>query len=111
MLGVRQKSGESTRDYITRFNNEKLEVIDYEEKTAITALMSGLLPNKLYYTLAKDPPKTMSELMAKAAKIMNAEEAMAAKNNTDTKENKVEAEKTEKKDQKNNGGNRQSKEK
>ena len=44
LLSVRQKEGESTRDYITRFNNEKLEVVDYEEKTAITALMSGLLP-------------------------------------------------------------------
>ena len=109
MLSVRQKIGESTRDYITRFNNKKLEVIDYEEKIAITALMSGLLPNKLYYTLAKSLPKTMAELMAKAAKIMNAKEVVAAKKNADNKETKVEDGKIEKKDQKNNGGNRQSK--
>ena len=51
----------------------------------------------------------MVELMAKAAKIMNAEEAMTAKKNEDTKETKVEDGKTERKDQKNNGGNRQSK--
>ena len=57
LLSVRQKEGESTRDYITRFNNEKLEVVDYEEKIEITTLMSGLLPKKLYYTLTKVPPK------------------------------------------------------
>ena len=31
LLSVRHKEGESTRDYITRFNNKKLEVIDYED--------------------------------------------------------------------------------
>ena len=60
--------------------------------------MSGLLPDKLYYTLAKDSPRTMAELMPKAAKIMNAEEAMAAKKNMDTKETKVEVDKAEKKE-------------
>jgi len=57
VLSVRQRVGESTRDYITHFNNEKLEVIDYKEKIIITAFMSGLLLEKLYYTLAKYPPR------------------------------------------------------
>lgn len=79
ILTVCQKPGKTTPEYITRFNNEKLEVIDYEEKTAIAALMSGLLAKDLYYALAKNPHKTMTELMVKVGKIMNAEEAMAAK--------------------------------
>ncbi len=50
--------------------------------------MSGLLPGKLYYNLAKDHPKTMAELMAMVGKIMNTEEAMAIKQNPTTKSEK-----------------------
>lgn len=38
-----------------------------------------VLPKKYYYAQAKDPTKTMTELMSKAGKIMNFKQAMAAK--------------------------------
>ena len=84
-MSVRQQVGETTREYITRFNNEKLEVVDYEEKTTITTLIINLLLEKLYYALVEDPPKTMTEIMGKVEKIMNIEEAMTAKQTTTIK--------------------------
>ena len=39
LLYVKQGKDESLRDYIARFNKEKLEVEDYEENIAMTALI------------------------------------------------------------------------
>ena len=58
---------------------QRKDSCSFEEKIAINALMSGLLLENLYYALAKDPLRTMTELMAKASKIMNTEEPMATK--------------------------------
>ena len=60
--------------------------------------MSGLIPEKLYYALAKEPPKTMTELLAKVGKTMSAEEAISTKetNNSNTHANKI----SKKRDQK-----------
>ena len=42
LLYVKQGKDESLRDYISRFNKEKLEVEDYKENIAMTALIGGL---------------------------------------------------------------------
>ena len=55
LLYVKQAKGESLRDYIARFNKEKLEVEDYEESIAMTALIGGLQKGKLLWKLAEDP--------------------------------------------------------
>ena len=67
------------RDYIARFNKEKLEVEDFEESIAMTALIGGLQKGKLLWKLIEDPPKSMVELLAIAGKVMNAEEVMDTK--------------------------------
>lgn len=81
LLNVKQVKGESLRDYVSRFNQEVMQVDDADEKVVLTAFMGGLLPTKFTFTLSKSPPNNMAELMLWAQKHMNIEDAMAARKN------------------------------
>ncbi|XP_059654814.1 uncharacterized protein LOC132301590 [Cornus florida] len=72
LLNVKQQKGESLRDYISRFNTEMLQVEEVDDKVAI-----------FLFSLSKEAPTTMTELMVRARKHMNAEDAMNARKNKD----------------------------
>ena len=56
-----------------------MEVDDVDDKIAVTAFMSGVRMHKFMLFLAKEPPKTMANLMVCAQKHMNAEDTMNAR--------------------------------
>ncbi|XP_059638538.1 uncharacterized protein LOC132280801 [Cornus florida] len=86
LLNVKQQKGESLRDYISRFNTEMLQVEEVDDKVALTAFMGGLQTSKFLFSLSKEAPTSMTELMVRARKHMNADDAMNARKNKDGKD-------------------------
>ena len=62
---MKQKKDESLWEFVTRFNLETLEVDDVDDKVAVTAFMSGIRMHKFMFSLAKEPLKTMVNLMVR----------------------------------------------
>ena len=60
-----------------RFTRETLEVDEADDKVQLTTFKAGLRSRDLVASLAKNPPKTMVEMLLKAQKYMNAEDAVA----------------------------------
>ncbi|XP_059638638.1 uncharacterized protein LOC132280897 [Cornus florida] len=83
LLNVKQQKGESLCDYISRFNTEMLQVEEVDDKVALTAFMGGLQTSKFLFSLSKEAPTSMIELMVRARKHMNADDAMNARKNKD----------------------------
>ena len=61
-----------------RFTRETLEVDEADDKIQQTTFKAGLRSRDLVALLAKNPPKTMAEMLIKAQKYMNAKDAVAA---------------------------------
>ena len=66
------------RSYVTRFTRGMLEVDEADDKVQLTSFKAGLKSRDFVASLAKNPPKTMTEALLKVQKYMNAEEALAA---------------------------------
>ena len=81
LLTVKQGSQESLKSYVQRFNVESLKIDIPDEKFAITAFIAGLgMQSKdLMFSILKNPKASMAELLAKAEKYINGEEALLSK--------------------------------
>ena len=55
------------------FTRETLEVKEVDDKVQLTTFKAGLKFREFVVSLAKNPPKTMAEMLLKAQKYMNAE--------------------------------------
>jgi hypothetical protein len=89
-LNVKQKEGETLRSYLTRFNKEMLLVDGVDDKVVLTAFISGLQSGDFLFSIYKDPPSTMTEMMYEAQRHMNGEEALQARDQTSGKKRKWE---------------------
>ena len=78
LLTIRQGENETLRSYVKRFTQETLEVDEADDKVHLTTFKAGLRSRDLVVSLAKNPPKTMAEMLLKVQKYMNAEDAVAA---------------------------------
>ena len=78
LLTIRQGERETLRSYVKRFTRETLEVDEADNKVQLTTFKAGLRSRDLVASLAKNPPKKMAEMLIKAQKYMNAEDAVAA---------------------------------
>ena len=78
LLTVKQGEKETLRSYVKRFTRETLEVDEADNKVQLTTFKAGLRSKDLVASLAKNPSKTMAEMLLKAQKYMNAEDALAA---------------------------------
>ena len=61
-----------------RFTRETLEVDKANDKVQLTTFKAGLKSRDFVASLTKNPPKTMAEMLSKAQKYINAEDALAA---------------------------------
>ncbi|XP_058084622.1 uncharacterized protein LOC131232418 [Magnolia sinica] len=68
LLNVVQKEGELLKDYIKHFNLETMQVLKHSEDIALTALMGGLRERRFLFSLDKNSPTTMADLLNKAQK-------------------------------------------
>ena len=81
LLTIKQNPQESLRSYVQRFNADSLKVDVSDEKFAITAFIAGLGVQSKYlmFSISKNPQASMAEVLAKAEKYINGEEALASK--------------------------------
>ena len=61
-----------------RFTQETLEMDEADDKVQLTAFKAGLKSREFVVSLVKNPPWMMAEILLKAQKYMNAEDALAA---------------------------------
>ena len=61
-----------------RFTRETLGVDEADDKVQLTTFKAGLRSRDLVASFAKNPPRTMAEMLLKAQKYMNVEDAVAA---------------------------------
>ena len=81
LLTIKQSPRESLRSYVQRFNVESLKVDVPNEKFAITTFIIGLgvQSKDLMFSISKNPQASMAEVLAKAEKYINGEEALIYK--------------------------------
>ena len=78
------------RSYITRFNKEALSIDEVDDKILVAAFTNGLRKGKFLFSLYKNDPKTMSEVLYRATKYMNAEDTLSAREDTPRKRERPE---------------------
>ena len=78
LMSIRQREDEMLRSYISRFNKEALSIDKADEKILVAAFTNGLRKGKFLFSLYKNDPKTMSEVLYRATKYMNAEDTLLA---------------------------------
>ena len=66
------------RFYIAHFNKEALSINEADEKILVAAFTNGLWKGKFLFSLYKNNPKTMLDVLYRATKYMNAEDALLA---------------------------------
>ena len=79
LFTVKQGNDETLKDYIARFNEEALCIEGCNDDLMLSAMMSGLKPSKLLWSLGKNDPKDFQELMSRAQKYANAEVLMSSR--------------------------------
>ena len=64
------------RSYITRFNKEALSIDEADDKILKVAFTNGLRKGKFLFSLYKNNLKTMFNVLYRATKYMNVEDAL-----------------------------------
>ena len=75
---IRQQEDEMLRSYISHFNKEALSINKADDKILVAAFTNGLRKGKFLFSLYKNDPKTMLEVLYRATKYMNAEDVLLA---------------------------------
>ncbi|XP_065632984.1 uncharacterized protein LOC136069878 [Quercus suber] len=78
LMSIKQREDKTLRSYITRFNKEALSIDEADDKILVAAFTNGLQKGKFLFSLYKNDPKTMSKVLYRATKYMNAENALLA---------------------------------
>ena len=66
------------RSYIACFNKEASLIDEADDKILVIVITNGLQKGKFLFSLYKNDPKTMSDVLYRATKYMNAEDAPLA---------------------------------
>ncbi|KAK3018916.1 hypothetical protein RJ639_005121 [Escallonia herrerae] len=75
LFNIVQEKNESLSHYLGRFNAATLEIDNLDESVKYTAFMRGLRPtSKFAFTVNKSPPGSMSAMLDKANKYIQAKE-------------------------------------
>ena len=78
LMSIKQREDETLRSYITRFNKEAFSINEVDDKILVAAFTNGLREGKFLFSLYKNDLKTMLDVLYKATKYMNAEDALLA---------------------------------
>ncbi|GKV49232.1 hypothetical protein SLEP1_g55995 [Rubroshorea leprosula] len=65
LMRVKQRDGESLKNFMSRFNDAVLEVNSFDQAVGITAVISGLSHERFRDSLLKHPANTFSEIKNK----------------------------------------------
>ena len=64
------------RSYIAHFNKEALSIDEADNKILVAAFINGLRKGKFLFSLYKNNPKTMSDVLYRVTKYMNVKDAL-----------------------------------
>ena len=78
-MNINQWEDELLRSYITRFNKETLSIDEIDDKILMAAFMNRLRKGKFLFSLYKNDKKIMLDVLYRATKYMNAEDALLAR--------------------------------
>ena len=90
LMSIKQREDETLRSYITRLNKEALSIDEAEDKILVAAFTNGLRKGKLLFSLYKNDPKIMSEVLYRATKYMNVKDALLAREDKPRKRERLE---------------------
>ncbi|XP_050266956.1 uncharacterized protein LOC126710486 [Quercus robur] len=76
LLTIRQGEKETLRSYVKHFTRETLEVDEADGKVQLTTFKARLKFKEFVVLLTKSPSWTMAEMLLKAQKYMNTEDAL-----------------------------------
>ena len=76
---MRQQERESLKDCVKHFNKAVLEIDEANDQVIMTTFQAGLNNPHLIFSLGKMPSTSMTDLLFKAQKYMNGEDALTAK--------------------------------
>ena len=77
-MNIKQRKDEMLRSYITRFNKEALSIDETDDKILIATFTNGLQKGKFLFSLYKNNLKTISDMLYRTTKYMNADDALLA---------------------------------
>ena len=77
-MSIKQREDKMLRSYITHFNKEALSIDEVDDKILVAAFTNGLRKGKFLFSLYKNDPKTMLDVLYRATKYMNVEDALLA---------------------------------
>ncbi|XP_058103529.1 uncharacterized protein LOC131247107 [Magnolia sinica] len=86
LLTLKQGNRESPKDFISRFNEEALQVDNYNDKMALSTMISSLKEGRFLFSIGKNPPTTLTKLISRAQKYTNTEEFFSLRKNSQTAE-------------------------
>ena len=78
LMSIREREDKTLRSYIARFNKEALSIDKANDKILVAAFINGLRKGKFLFSLYKNDPKTMSDVLYRATKYMDVEDALLA---------------------------------
>ncbi|GKV45164.1 hypothetical protein SLEP1_g52274 [Rubroshorea leprosula] len=80
LMRVKQRDGESLKNYMSRFNDAVLEVNSFNQAVGIAAVISGLKHDRFRDSLIKHAATSFSEVNDRSLKFITAEEYALAQN-------------------------------
>ena len=78
-MSIKQREDETLKSYIARFNKEALLIDEVDDKKLVAAFTNGLWKGKFLFSLYKNDPKTRSDVLYRATKYINMEDALLAR--------------------------------
>ena len=72
LMSIRQREDETLRSYISTFKKEALSIDEANDKILVAAFTNGLRKGKFLFSLYNNDSKTMSEVIYRPTKYMNA---------------------------------------
>ena len=79
-MAVTQRSGESLRDYLTRFNNESTSIPNLQQEIAVVALMRGMNHCEFKKYLGRKSFTDLGSALVKAHEYIKSDELMTIPN-------------------------------
>ena len=78
-MSIKQQEDETLRSYIAYFNKEALSIDEAVDKILVAAFTNRLWKGKFLFFLYKNNLKTMLDVLYRATKYMNVEDALLAR--------------------------------
>ena len=78
-MNIKQREEETLISYITCFNKKALSIDEIDDKILVAAFTNGLRKNKFLFSLYKNDPKTMLDVLYRTTKYLNVEDTLLAR--------------------------------